>query len=161
MRRLASLSRGEGGAGHEWGWPWHCPAERPVLLRRGGCNARAAGRTAPNAAGHASWPPHAGTHQGVPGDPLPAMMAPGMGSGGAMPLSAQQHAALSHILSPGSAAGSLEPAGHPWGLHRQNLRQLWPALTTKSPSSRHAPCDRMPFLITVENCLCRSTAAAA
>lgn len=72
---------------------------------------------------------------GYPGETLPAMMPPG-GGPGAMPLNAQQHAALSQILSPGSAAGSMSSLGtHESGA---NLRQLWQAVASLDPPQHQA-----------------------
>ena len=72
---------------------------------------------------------------GYPGDTLPAMVPP-CGGPGAMPLSAQQHAALSQILSPGSAAGSMSSLGtHESGA---NLRQLWQAVASLDPPQHQA-----------------------
>ncbi len=67
---------------------------------------------------------------GYPGEAVTAMVPPG-GGPGAMPLSAQQHAALSQILSPGSAANSMSSLG----THESaaNLRQLWQAVASLDP----------------------------
>lgn len=78
--------------------------------------------------------PHA-----VMGGAPPPMMPPAGGPGGGLPLSAQQQAALSQILSPGSAATSLGSLGaHESGA---DLRQLWQAVAGLDPNQ---PSGQMP-----------------
>ena len=91
-----------------------------------------------------------GVYVGV-GDPHALMRAPPpiispAGGPGAMPLSAQQHAALSQILTPGSRGTSLGSLGpHD---SATDLRQLWQAVAgldpgqppSQLPQARLCPC---------------------
>lgn len=82
-------------------------------------------------------------HLGLPGGTLEEQLLAARGYAGDLghtpmmplaPLSAQQHAALSHILSPGSAATSLNSVGGaPHEAGGPDLRQLWQNVTRLEP----------------------------
>ena len=142
MCRLASLNRGEAAGAHSVGLaialsqpsdPYSIDAAAAMRLPQGGLQYTIPGVPP-------SLEDRLRAAGGYPGEAPPAMVPPG-GGPGAMPLSAQQHAALSQILSPGSAATSMSSLG----THDStaNLRQMWQAVAGFDPPQHQArapPC---------------------